>query len=72
MEAAWHDHRQPLHLATFREARQALQQVIRAHGNLLFTPEYSKNTGEICPRCASTGPFVLADPGVVLALLGYC
>jgi hypothetical protein len=71
-ETAWQDHRKPPHAATFREADRAIRDLIRAHPNLLITPEYSKNPDEICPRCRPTSAFQLADPNVVLALLGYC
>jgi len=71
-EAAWQDHRKPMHPPTFREADRLIRDLIRTRGNLLITPEYSKNTEEVCPRGAPTAAFQLADPNVVLSLLGYC
>lgn len=71
-ETAWQDHRKPTHPLTFREADRSIRELIRIHPGLLITPEYSNNTGEICPRCVPTAAFQLADPNVVLSLLGYC
>jgi hypothetical protein len=72
VETAWQDHRKPSHPATFWETNALLNRLIATHRNLLISPEYSKNTAEICPRCVRTPPFQLADPNVVLSLLGYC
>jgi hypothetical protein len=71
-EVAWKDHRKPMQPATFRETGRVLPDLIRARPNLLITPEYSKNAQEVCPRCAPSAVFHLADPNVVLELLGYC
>jgi hypothetical protein len=72
MEAVWQDHRKPVHPSAFSETKRVLQDLIRNHGNLLITPEHSKNTEEVCPRSAPTAGFQLANPNVVLSLLGYC
>lgn len=72
VETAWSDHRKPMHPMTFRETSALLKDLIPAHGDILFTPQYSKDTTECCPRCVPTGPFQLADPNLVLSLLGYC
>jgi len=72
MEVAWLDHRKPMHPATFREAETMLQDLIPANASLLITPKYSQDFGEVCPLCATTGAFQLADPQVVLSLLGCC
>lgn len=72
VEAAWQDHRKPAHPATFEEATSLLLHLIPARQNLLITTEYSKDTKEVCRRCAPTAAFHLADPKVVLSLLGYC
>jgi hypothetical protein len=71
VETAWQDHRKPSHPTTFRETNTLLKRLIATHRNLLISPEYSKNAAEICPRCVRTTPFQLADPNVVLSLLGY-
>jgi len=72
METAWQDHRKPIHPVTFWETSGILKRLIATRRNLLIGPEYSKDTAEICPRCVRTPPFPLADPHVVLSLLGYC
>ena len=72
VETAWIDHREPSHPATFREADSLIRRALETRADLLITPQYSKNTAEICPRCASGTPFALAEPAAVLALAGYC
>jgi hypothetical protein len=72
METAWQDHRKPTHPTTFWETNTLLRSLIATRRNLLISPKYSKDTAEICPRCVRTPPFQLADPNVVLSLLGYC
>ena len=72
VEAAWQEHRKPAHPATFEEADRLLQNLIPARQNLLITVDCSKDTGEVCPRCAPTPAFRLAEPKLVLSLLGYC
>ena len=72
MEVAWQDHRKAMHPTTFQEARSALEHLIPASADLLATPRYSQDPNEVCPRCAPTRAFQLADPRVVLSLLGYC
>ncbi len=71
-ESAWQDHRKPSQPATFREAKAALEDLIPASAALLVTPQYSQDPNQLCPKCASHGAFQLADPNVVLSLLGYC
>ncbi len=72
VEAAWQDHRKPAHPVTFAETSRMLNDLIPKRTHLLVTPEYSKNTEAVCPRCASISAFRFADPNVVLSLLGYC
>jgi hypothetical protein len=72
MEAAWQDHRKPMHPITFRETKDALRDLIPAGASLLIAPQYSQDPNQVCPLCAPTGAFQLADPKVVLSLLGYC
>jgi hypothetical protein len=72
METAWQDHRKPTHPMTFWETNTLLKGLIATRRNLLTITEYSKDTAEICPRCVQTPSFQLADPKVVLSLLGYC
>jgi hypothetical protein len=71
VETAWLDHRKPEHPASFKEVSRLLQHLITARQNLLITPTYSKNVEEVCLRCRSTSAFRLADPKVILTLLGY-
>jgi hypothetical protein len=72
VEPAWQDHRRPTHPTTFRETKTVLNDLIPTHLDLLTTPEYSKNTAEVCARCVPNTPFPLADASLVLSLLGYC
>jgi hypothetical protein len=72
VETAWQDHRKPTHPMTFGETNTLVKRLITTRRDLLITPDYSKDAAEICRRCVPTPPFHLADPEVVLALLGYC
>jgi hypothetical protein len=72
VETAWLDHRKPGHPVTFEEATNLLQYLISARQDLLITPEYSKDAEDVCLRCQSTRAFRLADPKVILSILGYC
>jgi len=72
VETAWQDHRKPIHPVTFRETNTLINSLVATRRNLLINPEYSRNAAEICLRCVRTTPFQLADPSVVLSLLGYC
>lgn len=72
MEAAWEDHRKPTHPMTVGETNTLVKRLIATRRNLLITPDYSKDADEICLRCVPIPPFQLADPKVVLSLLGYC
>jgi hypothetical protein len=72
MEAAWRDHRKPTHPMTFGETNTLVKRLIATRRNLLISPDYCKDAHEICRRCVPTPPFQLADPKVVLSLLGYC
>lgn len=72
MEAAWQDHRKPTHPVTFAETNTLVRCLIATRRDLLISPDYSKDADEVCHRCVPTPPFRLADPNVVLSLLGYC
>src|SRR5262249_13937271 len=72
METPWQDHRKPTHPMTFGETDTLVKRLIETRHDLLISPEYSKDAAEICPRCVPTPSFQLADPKVVLSLLGYC
>jgi hypothetical protein len=72
METAWQDHRKPTHPMTFGETNTLVKRLIATRRNLLIIRDYSKDATEICLRCVPTSPFQLADPNVVLSLLGYC
>jgi hypothetical protein len=72
VETAWQDHRKPKHPATFAETSRFLQELIMVRSELLVTPRFSHDTREVCTRCAPTASFQLADPIVILSLLGYC
>ena len=72
VESVWQDHRKATHPATFCETNTVLRRLIANRRDLLISPEYSKDTAEICARCVRNSPFQLADPEVVLSLLGFC
>ena len=72
LEAAWQDHRKSDHPETFREANTLVRDLIATHHELLITLDYSKDATQICSRCVPTPAFPLADPHLVLSLLGYC
>lgn len=72
VEIAWQDHRKPKHPATFAESNRLLQHLILTRPQLLITPDYSHDTKELCPCCEPTAAFRLADPNLIIALLGYC
>jgi hypothetical protein len=71
METAWQDHRKPTHPMIFGEADTLVKRLIATRCDLLISPDYSKDAAEICRRCVPTPPFQLADPDLVLSLLGY-
>jgi hypothetical protein len=71
VETAWQDQRKPNQPALFEETATLLQHLIPARQNLLISPDYSKDFEEVCTRCGPTAAFQLADPDVVLSLLGY-
>jgi hypothetical protein len=72
VEEVWQDHRKSNHPPTFDEVREPLLTLISARGELLIVPEYSTDAKTICPRCVPTSRFGLAEPKVLLSLLGYC
>jgi hypothetical protein len=72
VETAWLDHRKPEHPYTFKQAADLLQGLISARQDLLITPDYSKDAEDVCLRCQSIRAFRLADPKVILSILGYC
>jgi hypothetical protein len=57
---------------TFKDAIAGLLPIIAGYPDLLITPEYSKDTKRVCDRCHETEEFRLADPEMVLSVLGYC
>jgi hypothetical protein len=72
VESVWPDHRKPGQPVTFAEASSVLNGIIPSRRHLLISRNYSKDTAAQCPRCSDTAVFRLADPKVVLSLLGYC
>jgi hypothetical protein len=72
VEAAWQDHRKPQQPANFEQAASLAGNLILERQDLLIAPGHSKDAAEVCPRCAPTAAFPLADPNLVLSLLGYC
>ena len=72
VQSVWSDHRKPDHPRIFKDARDLLHELIPKRSDLLIVPNYSKDTGATCPRCVSTSVFPLADPNIILSVLGYC
>jgi hypothetical protein len=72
LEVAWQDHRKPDHPVMFCDANTLVRGLLSTHRNLLITPDYAKDATRICSRCVPTTAFSLADPQLVLSLLGYC
>lgn len=72
METVWCDHRKPEHPVSFEETNRLLHRLIPVCHDLLITPDYSKDTEKVCPRCRTTSAFRFADPKLVLSILGYC
>jgi hypothetical protein len=73
VETAWRDQRRSTDPTTFDDADALLQDLIPTRSDLLITPNYSKTPlAPPCPRCLPSPPFQLADPEVVLSLIGYC
>ena len=72
VEPIWLDHRKKQHPETYREAYQLLKHLIPSRQELLVKREYSRDIAGVCPRCKETPTFRLADPKVMLSMLGYC
>ena len=72
VEVAWQDHRKPDHPVTFHEANTIVRGLIATHRHLLIVPQYSKDVTQTCSRCIASATFPLAEPQLVLSLLGYC
>jgi hypothetical protein len=72
IESVWPDHRKPSHPASFAEVSDLLHDIIPSRRQLLVSRNYSKDVAARCPRCSDTSTFRLANPSVVLSLLGYC
>ncbi len=71
-ERAWPRHRRTGDPESFRDAAALLREIISHRSDLLITPAYSRNPGERCSRCADVEGLELADPAVILSILGYC
>ena len=72
LQVAWEDHRKPEHPRGFREADQLVRKLISTRDRLLIMPRFSTDTRAVCQRCVPNTAFPLADPAVVLSVLGYC
>lgn len=72
IEAAWRDHRDPRQPTDFAEAAKLLRDLIPARESQLIETQYSTDPTQRCPLCRPADAFPLADPGVVLSILGYC
>jgi hypothetical protein len=58
LEVAWEDHRKPGHPCAFREADQMVRKLISTRDRLLVTPQFSKDTRDVCRRCVPTTLFL--------------
>jgi hypothetical protein len=72
LKPAWRDQRRSTDPTMFDEANALLQDLIPTRSDLLITPNSKDSIGTTCLRCLPSPPFQLADPEVVLSLLGYC
>ncbi len=72
VEFVWQEHRNPHSPESFAEAAQEIGGLIESHSHLLIRPTYSTDVTALCERCRNSAAFRLADPGLVLSLLGYC
>jgi hypothetical protein len=72
VQPAWHDHRKPGQPLVFEEVSDLLHELIPKRNDLLIFPENSTDVDAECPRCVPTPAFPLADPSVILSILGYC
>jgi hypothetical protein len=72
VETAWRDHRKPGQPVSFAETESLLRHLIPVRQNLLVTPDDSKETEEVCPRCRTTTAFRFADPKLIRSILGWC
>ena len=72
VEIAWPDHRGPGDPSSFEEAASVVCDSIATRKHLLIDARLSQDPAELCDRCVQTGRFQLADPSLVLSILGYC
>jgi hypothetical protein len=72
VESVWEEHRKQEHPKSFTDASNLIKNLVVIRPELLVSPSYSRNVEESCSRCASTSYFHLAQPSLVLSLLGYC
>ena len=72
IESVWLDHRKPAHPETYTEAYLRLKDVIPARRALLLHRNYSTDVEQVCSRCREMPAFRMADPRIMISLLGYC
>ncbi|MGA3125136.1 MAG: hypothetical protein ABSD13_00350 [Candidatus Korobacteraceae bacterium] len=72
IEEVWQEHRKPHFPASFAEAVSQLRSVTASRPELLVASTYSTDVLAVCPRCKGAHGFPLAEPSLVLSLLGYC
>lgn len=71
-ESAWADHRSTDDPATLQETSGLLHDLIARRPDLLTRPGYSQDPLRRCARCVPNAKFQLADPALILSILGYC
>jgi hypothetical protein len=72
LEIAWQDQRKATQPKDFREAHRELQSIAARSQESVDGPEYSRNPDTICDRCRETPTFKLANPRLILSVMGYC
>ena len=69
LDQAWHDHRQNVP-GTLETATQEAHQLLTRHPELVVSGKYSTDV-TACDWCQDYGPFRLAQPEVIVDILGY-
>ncbi|HLH09523.1 MAG TPA: hypothetical protein VKW78_19955 [Terriglobales bacterium] len=72
LESVWQSHRNANHPSRFTDTVSLLEILIDGHPEQLITQKYSTDVDDSCSRCRMMFPFQLADPKLILSLLGYC
>lgn len=71
-ESVWQDHRKQSSPRTFAAAADGLAELVANRSQFLINPVYSTDVTAVCNRCHNVAGFPLADPKLILSILGYC